>query len=76
MLNIFKIALLGFESDATISIYTKGKEGVIVSEGARIKLNGQGMNSINFDNSVDIINSGDTFIEAYVPKGTICFAPK
>lgn len=65
-----------FESDAEISIYAKGNEGVIVSDGAKIKLNGQAMGSINFVPSVDIINSGDTFIEMQAPDGMVRFAPK
>lgn len=66
---------VGFESDAPISIYAKGKEGVIVSEGAKVKLNGPGMNTIKFDPSVTVIDSGDTFIEVQVTGGTVRFAP-
>jgi hypothetical protein len=65
---------IGFESDAPITIYAKEKEGVIVSDGAKVKLNGPGMNAIKFNPSVTIIDSGDTFIEVQMPAGTIRFA--
>ena len=64
---------LGFDSDTLISIYTKGNEGVIVSHGAIVNLKGAGMESIQFDSSVEILNSGVDFIEVQLPEGKFYF---
>ena len=65
---------IGYESDAAVSIYAKGTEGVIVSEGAKIKLSGEGMNTINFSPSADVISSGTNFIEVQLPTGEVRFS--
>ena len=69
----FNMASTGFESDAPISIQAQGKEGVIVSQGATVRLNGTGMNSVSFTPSATVIDSGDNFIEVQIPAGEIRF---
>jgi len=65
---------VGFESDAPVSIYAKGKDGVIFSEGAKIKLMGEGMNTVNFVPAATIIDSGADFIEVQLPAGETRFS--
>ncbi len=66
----------GFESDAPISIYSKGKYGVIISDGAKVKLKGPDISSIQFEPSVEILSSGNQFIEVQIPVGNVRFFPK
>lgn len=65
---------VGFEADTPISIYTKGKVGVIVSEGVKVILKGAGISSIKFDRPVQIISSGNAFIEVQIPEGIVRFS--
>ena len=71
--NKFGQGRVGFESDTPISIYSRGLEGVIISDGAKVNLKGAGMESIQFDSSVEILNSGVDFIEVQLPEGTFYF---
>jgi len=64
---------VGFESDAPISIYNKGREGIIVSSGTRVKLNGPDIQSIRFDKPVVILKSEKNSIEVEIPGGLINF---
>jgi len=64
---------IGFESDKILSIYTRGQEGVVVSDGAAVRLVGPGMNSIGFNPSVTILGAGDDFIEVQLPAGEVRF---
>lgn len=64
---------VGFESDSPVSIYVKGKEGVITSEGAKIKLKGPGMETAQFESTVTIISSGTDFIEVQILAGEVRF---
>ena len=70
----FNMPGTGFESDLPVSIHVKGKEGVIISQGATIRLNGTGMNSVSFVPSVTEISSGADFIEVQLPAGEIRFS--
>jgi len=69
----FSSGNLGFESDNPISIYAKDTEGAIISLGAKVKLAGIGMGSVQFDTSVEILSSGSDFIEVQLPEGTFYF---
>ena len=64
---------IGFQSDKKITVYAKGKEGTIISKGAKVKLMGVGMGNVKFTPSVNIINSGADFIEVQLEKGTYSF---
>ena len=65
---------VGFESDSPVTVYAMGKEGVIISEGsAKVKLTGAGIESIQFDPAVQIISTGNNFIEVQLNDGTFNF---
>jgi len=64
---------VGFESDGPVSIYVKGNEGVITSEGATIKLKGTGMENVQFGAGVTAVSSGTDFIEVQIPAGEVRF---
>ena len=66
---------VGFTSDATVSIFSKNNRGAIVSEGAKVTLNGSGMSTIKFEPAVEILSAADHFIEVQLPKGTFHFFP-
>jgi len=63
----------GFESDNPISIYAKDTKGAITSLGSKVKLAGNGMGSVQFDSSVEVLSSGADFIEVQLPEGTFYF---
>ncbi len=63
----------GFESENQISIYSKSNNGIIISDGTKVRLEGPGMGSVQFDSSVEVLNSGVGFIEVILPKGTFDF---
>lgn len=69
----FDEAGTGFESDAAISVYAKGTSGVIISEGAKVMLKGQGMEAVNFEPSATVISSGTDFIEVQLASGKFHF---
>ncbi|MCK5470312.1 MAG: hypothetical protein KAI99_17440, partial [Cyclobacteriaceae bacterium] len=71
--NKFDQGGVGFESDTPISIYSRGNDGVIISDGAKVRLDGAGMGSVKFDSSVEVLNSGVNFIEVQLPEGTFYF---
>ena len=64
---------LGFNSDKKVTVYTDGKEGTIISQGAKMKLMGAGMNKVKFSPSVEVIASGTDFIEVQLGKDTYKF---
>lgn len=64
----------GFESDLPVSLYMDGSEGVILSGGARIKLTWPGIDLAGFHDNVDIIESGEGFIEIQAGEGEIRFS--
>lgn len=63
----------GFKSDNNVTVYADGKEGTIVSRGARVRLMGVEMESIQFTPAVEIINSGKDYIEVQLGQGTYSF---
>jgi hypothetical protein len=64
---------VGFTSDTPVSIYSKNNNGAIVSEGAKVILNGSSMHTMKFDPPVEILNSDDNFVEIQLPEGTVQF---
>jgi hypothetical protein len=69
----FAMGTVGFESNLPVSLFVKGNEGVVTSSGAKIKLKGPEINSIVFDEGVQILGSGNDFVEVQLPKGIITF---
>ncbi len=63
----------GFKSDRMVTVYTDGKKGTIISEGAKVKLMGVGMGKAKFSSLVEVISSGTDFIEVQLEKGTFKF---
>jgi hypothetical protein len=63
----------GFESDQPVTVYAMGKQGVVISEGARVKLTGSGLGSVQFNPAVQVLNSGTDFIEFQTTEGTFYF---
>lgn len=69
----FSSAETGFDSDVPVTIYMNEKSGAIVSPGATVKLIGTGINSVQFDQDVEVLETGDNFIEVKLGKGTFYF---
>jgi hypothetical protein len=65
---------VGFESDNPVTIYAMGNEGVIISEGSgKVKLSGPGIESVQFDPAVQILSTGNNYIEVQLNEGTFYF---
>ena len=69
----FKQNNFGFESDSPVTIYVKDSEGVIISKGAKLKLNGSNLSSASFDSSVKVISQSENHIEVELGSGTFKF---
>lgn len=67
---------VGFESEAPISIHARGKEGIIISDGTKVKLKGPGISGLKFEPTANVIGSGNDFVEVLVPKGEVRFSAK
>jgi len=63
----------GFESNVPVTIYMNEKSGTIVSAGATVTLTGTGINSVQFDQEVEILSSSGNSIEVKLGKGTFHF---
>jgi len=63
----------GFESNVAVTVYLNGKSGAIVTTGGIVKLTGTGINSVQFEQPVEVIRSGDDFIEVELGEGTYEF---
>ena len=63
----------GFESDSPVTIYLKDSKGVIISKGAKIKLNGSNFSSISFDSTVKVLSQSENHIEVELGSGTFKF---
>jgi hypothetical protein len=50
-----------------------GNEGVIISGGAKVKLTGPGIESVQFDPAVQILSTGNNYIEVQLNEGTFYF---
>lgn len=64
---------VGFSADSAVSIYFSGREGVIVSNGTKIKLKGPQIQHSIFDPPAELLNSGDGFLEVQLPVGKVVF---
>lgn len=60
---------LSMESDHPITMYLRENKGAIISEGAKIRLTGAGVNNIQFNPEVTVLDSGNDFIEMQVSEG-------
>jgi hypothetical protein len=69
----FSTGNVGFESDNPVTMYAMGNEGAIISDGARVKLTGPGIASVQFDPAVQILSTGSNFIEIQTGEGTFYF---
>lgn len=69
----FSSAETAFESDVPVTIYMNEKSGAIVSPGATVTLTGTGINSVQFDQEVEILSSSGNSIEVKLGKGTFYF---
>lgn len=65
---------VGFESDISISIYAGGREGIIISDGTKVRLTGPGISGLKFEPAANVISSGNDFVEVMVPKGEVRFS--
>lgn len=63
----------GFESDNPVTVYAKGTEGAVISNGTKVKLTGSEIGSVQFDSSVEVLSSDTDFIEVQLPEGTFYF---
>ena len=64
---------LGFESDNPVTIFCRDNAGTIISNGAKIKLVGVGIENVQFSPAAEIVNSGTDFIEVNLTQGTFNF---
>ncbi len=65
---------VGFESDSPLTVYARGKEGVLISAGsATVKLSAPGIENVQFDPAVQILGSGSNFIDIQLSEGTFSF---
>ena len=64
---------VGFSSTARATVYESNNEGVIISDGATVKLTGPGIGSVSFTPSAKVISSGADYIEVELNKGTYKF---
>ena len=69
----FKQNSFGFESDSPVTIYVKDSEGVIISKGTKLKLNGSNLSSASFNSSVKVISQSENHIEVELGSGTFKF---
>ncbi|MEE4286167.1 MAG: hypothetical protein V2I31_08470, partial [Mariniphaga sp.] len=69
----FLSAETGFDSDVPVTVFMNEKSGAIVSPGATVKLTGAGINSVQFDQEVEVLSSSGNSIEVKLGKGTFYF---
>ena len=63
----------GFQSENPVSIFVVGHNGVIISNGTPLTLNGPGADRISFNTNVTILDSGEQFIKVEIPAGEVRF---
>ena len=63
----------GFESDRPVTIYSNQSIGAVISNGAILTLKGSNMESIKFDATVKILDSGQDYIQVELESGTFYF---
>jgi len=65
---------VGFESDGPLTVYARGREGVIISEGSTTaRLSGPGIENIQFNPAIEILGSGSNFLDIQLSEGTFTF---
>ena len=64
---------VGFEADNPLTIYVNGTKGVVITEGATLKLNGSALAGVNFDSNVTVKSSSGDHIEVVLEKGQYKF---
>jgi hypothetical protein len=69
----FLSAETGFDSDVPVTVFMNEKSGAIVSPGATVKLTGAGINSVQFDQEVEVLSSSGNSVEVKLGKGTFYF---
>lgn len=63
----------GFDSDVPVTVFMNEKSGAIVSSGATVTLTGTGINSVQFEQEVEVLSSSDNSVEVKLGKGTFYF---
>ena len=63
----------GFESDKPITLYINGSDGIVLSNGANLKLIGNSLAKVKFNENVTIKNSADDYLEVELPSGKFTF---
>jgi hypothetical protein len=63
----------GFESDNPVTVYARGTEGLILSDGAKVKLTGPGLGNVQFEPALEVLSSGPDFMEVQTQKGKYSF---
>ena len=64
---------VGFEADNPLTIYVNGTKGIVITEGATLKLNGSALAGVNFDSNVTVKSSSVDHIEVVLEKGQYKF---
>ena len=64
---------VGFEADNPLTIYVNGTKGIVITEGATLKLNGSALAGVNFDSNVTVKSSSGDHIEVVLEKGQYKF---
>ena len=65
----------GFESDSPITLMNAGNKGKIVTSGTRIKFYNPNIQTMQLDSiNIEIINSGNGFIEVELPAGKFSYS--
>jgi len=64
---------IGFESDNPVTIYVKGSNGIVISDGATLRLNGSVLSGVSFDSNVIINSSSEDHIEVVLGAGKFTF---
>ncbi|NND07002.1 MAG: hypothetical protein HKN87_11535 [Saprospiraceae bacterium] len=63
----------GFTAQDPITIYNEDGNGTITSNGTSIMINGDNLDGLTFDPSVDIVSNDGKTLQANIPPGTIQF---
>ena len=72
--HLFSANKVGFQSDGLITVYARGNEGVIISAGsATVILYGPGIENVQFEPAVQILGSGNDFINIQLSEGIFNF---
>ncbi|MEK9517364.1 MAG: hypothetical protein VWZ97_05010, partial [Flavobacteriaceae bacterium] len=64
---------IGFESDNPVTIYVNGSKGVVITEGATLKLKGSALAGVSFDGNVTVNSNSEDHIEVALGEGQYTF---